>query len=288
MNGLRRALAVVAVAALAFPAVAQFSIQETYASGIITNRLGETMPMRVWRKYAPKDCPVPVVVLLHGSGTCGQDNASQLGDFSSFHTSVLIDDTLPPALYIIPQCTAANPWVRTIAFTADYRQPRYPAPALRTVKEYLEALVKEGTADPDRLYIGGFSLGGFGTWDAIQRWPGFFAAALPVCGGGSIQEVPVRNATQTALWIFHGSADGNVSVDCSRRMVAALTQAGAAPKYTEYPNAGHGIWQRALGDTAVIRWLFRQRRGHRESEDTEPTSALGGFFRQLKAYVTPK
>lgn len=288
MSSLRRALASLVVAVLAFPAAAQFSIQETYAAGIITNRLGETMPMRVWRKYEPKDCPVPVVVLLHGSGESGQDNLKQLASFSSFHTSVLLDDTLPPALYLIPQCTSANPWVRAVAFKPDYRQPRYPAPALRTVKEYLEALVKEGTADPDRLYIGGFSLGGFGTWDAIQRWPGFFAAALPICGGGSIQEEPVRNAIQTAIWAFHGSADGNVPVDCSRRMVAALSQAGATPKYTEYPNAGHGIWQRALGDTAVIRWLFRQRRGCREAGEAESGSALGSFFRQLKEYVTPK
>lgn len=288
MRPLRQALAFVATLAWSLPAMAQFSIQETYAPGVITNSFGETMPMRVWRKYAPKDCPVPVVVLLHGSGECGQDNLKHLAAFSAFHNAILLDDTLPPALYLIPQCTSANPWVRTIAFSPDYRQPRYPAPALRTVKESLDALVREGIADPDRLYIGGFSLGGFGTWDAIQRWPGFFAAAVPVCGGGSVQEAPVRNAAQTAVWAFHGSADGNVPVDCSRRMVAALTQAGAAPKYTEYPNAGHGIWQRALGDTALIRWMFRQRRGRREADGEGADSALGGFFRQLKEYVTPK
>lgn len=283
-----RWLPLLAALAAALPAAAQFSIQETYSPGVITNGFGETMPMRVWRRYEPKDLPVPVVVLLHGSGQSGQDNLKQLDTFSDFHNSVLIDDTLPPALYLIPQCTPANPWVRTIAFTADYRQPRYPAPALRTVKEYLDTLVKKGIADPERLYIGGFSLGGFGTWDAIQRWPGFFAAAVPVCGGGSVQETPVRNAAQTAVWVFHGSADGTVPVDCARRMVAALTQAGASPKYTEYPNAGHVIWQRAFGDTALIRWMFRQRRGHREAEGDNSDSMLGGLFRQLKAYVTPK
>lgn len=270
--------------AMATWAKAQFSIQEMYSPEVITNSFGETMPMRVWRHYKPEDRPVPVVLLLHGSGQSGKDNLKQLETFTAFHNSVLIDDTLPPALYVIPQCTAANPWVRTIAFKEDFRQPRYPAPALRTVKEYLDALIKEGTADPERLYIAGFSLGGFGTWDAIQRWPNFFAAAIPICGGGSVEELPIRNAATTSIWAFHGGADGTVPPACSRRMIAALTQVGVSPKYTEYPNAGHVIWQRALGDSAVIRWMFRQRRGHVESSD----QTLGGFFRQLKEYVTPK
>ena len=30
----------------------------------------------------------------------------------------------------------------------------------------------------------GLSMGGYGTWDAIQRRPEFFAAAVPICGGG--------------------------------------------------------------------------------------------------------
>ena len=30
----------------------------------------------------------------------------------------------------------------------------------------------------------GLSMGGYGTWDAIQRRPDFFAAAVPICGGG--------------------------------------------------------------------------------------------------------
>lgn len=274
----------VAVAACAAVAQAQYSMAELFAGGVITNSMGETMPVRVWRHYEKKDLPVPVVVLLHGSGECGRDNAKQLSCFAAMHTTLLVDEEIPPSLWALPQCTPASPWVRTIAFKPDYRQPRYPAPALRTVKEWLDGLIKEGIADPDRIYIGGLSLGGFGTWDAIQRWPNYFAAAVPVCGGGSIEEEPVKNAATTPVWAFHGSADPSVPVDCSRRLVSALMQSGATPKYTEFQNAGHNVWPRVWGDSAVWRWLFRQRRGEKTRDGGDSGR---GFFSSLLEYVTP-
>jgi hypothetical protein len=64
-------------------------------------------------------------------------------------------------------------------------------------------------------------------------------------------------------------------------MVAALTTAGAEPKYTEYKNLGHNVWTRAFSDTALLKWVFRQRRGKKESSQK-------GFWGRLKAYVTPQ
>jgi predicted peptidase len=239
---------------------AQFSIHDVFVRESITNRQGERLPARVWRNYTPEDLPVPVLVMLHGSGECGTDNAKQLAPFKALHRQLLLlDDT--PVLVILPQCTMQNPWVRKLAFTADYKQPRYAAPALRTVKEHLEMLVSQGIADPKRLYLGGYSLGAFGTWDAIQRWPETFAAAIPICGGGSLEEKAIEHATKTSLWVFHGAADMNVKVDCSRRLVRALGDAGAYPHYTEYPTAGHAIWDQALGDLRLYEWLFDQRLG---------------------------
>lgn len=280
---LQRVVLVCAVTAGAVAAQAQFAINEMFTPTTITNHLNETMPVRVWRNYKASDLPVPVLVLLHGSGECGQDNAKTLAPFTAIHRQALIDDDVPPALYLIPQCTQRNAWVRSLAFKEDYRLPRYPAPALRTVKEYLDQLVADGVVDPDRIYIGGLSLGGFGTWDAIQRWPNYFAAAVPICGGGSVQEEAIQAATTTSVWVFHGEADTSVPVACSRRMVAAMTKAGVTPKYTEYPKTGHNVWGRAFQDTALLKWVFRQRRG-----EPDGSGDSSGFWGRIKAYVTPE
>ncbi len=261
-------------------AQAQFLIQEVFKAEAIVNAAGEKMPLRAWHKYEKKDLPVPVVVLLHGSGECGQDNITQLSNFKALHQSVLIDDTLPPALYLIPQCTTRNAWVRNIAFKEDYRLPRYPAPALRMVKEHLDKLVADGVADRERLYIAGLSLGGFGVWDAIQRWPNTFAAAIPLCAGGSVEETAIQNAATTSIWVFHGSADQAVPVACAQRMVAALARADKPPKYTEYARTGHNVWDRALGDSATLHWMFRQRLGKEDPgpENEGIMSTIGDYL----------
>ena len=113
--------------------------------------------------------------------------------------------------------------------------------------------------DPARIYATGISMGGYGTWDAVQRRPGLFAAALPICGGGDtacamrIRDVPI--------WCFHGDADGAVPVCRSRNMVAALWAVDGKIRYREYPGVGHNCWARTYGDDAVLAWLFSQRKG---------------------------
>lgn len=267
-----RSLFMACVIVIGTIAHAQFSIHDAFKREKIVNKQGESLPARVWHNYTPEDLPVPVIVMLHGSGECGIDNGKQLMSFKNLHKQLLLQEH-QPVMVILPQCTMQNAWVRKIAFTSDYKHPRYAAPALRIVKEHLDTLVDQGIADPDRLIIGGLSLGGFGTWDAVQRWPETFAAAIPMCAGGSIEEAPIKAATTTSLWVFHGAADRNVNVDCSRRMVRALGDAGAYPKYTEYPTAGHVIWDMALDDPKLYEWLFEQRRGSvTTAPDPEATS----------------
>lgn len=253
---------------------AQFSLADAFVPTTLTNAQGETLPARVWHHYEKKDLPVRVLVLLHGSGECGTDNATQLNVFATFYRKVLVDLDAPPMMVIIPQCPKQSPWVRRLAMTEDYRAPRYPAPALRTVKEHLEQLIAEGIADPDRIMIGGFSLGAFGAWDAIQRWPEMFAAAIPICGGASVQLVEVQNAAKVSTWVFHGDQDTSVNVECSRRIVKALDEYGKRPRYTEFQGAGHAIWNRVFEMRDFYPWLYRQKRGKVETQ-VDPNSFKG-------------
>ncbi|MFM8185355.1 MAG: prolyl oligopeptidase family serine peptidase, partial [Alphaproteobacteria bacterium] len=42
--------------------------------------------------------------------------------------------------------------------------------------------------DSNRVYVTGLSMGGFGTWELLQRYPEKFSAAIPVCGGGDLKQ----------------------------------------------------------------------------------------------------
>jgi len=105
-------------------------------------------------------------------------------------------------------------------------------------------------------------MGGYGTWEAIERWPNYFAAAAPIAGAGD----PSKASTLTHLpiWAFHGSADRTVPVSGSRDMIDAISAAGGNPRYTEFPGAGHGVWGYvyslgASGNaTDFFPWLFSQ------------------------------
>ena len=104
-------------------------------------------------------------------------------------------------------------------------------------------------------------MGGFGTWDAIQRYPERFAAAVPVCGGGDTAYA--KHIAQIPIWAFHGDSDTVVKVERSREMIAAIKDAGGAPRYTELPGVSHDSWTAAYTDGDLYAWLFSQTRSDR-------------------------
>ena len=127
----------------------------------------------------------------------------------------------------------------------------------------MDALQKQYTTiDPNRLYVTGLSMGGYGTWEAIERWPNYFAAAAPIAGAGDPSKASVL--THLPIWAFHGSADTTVPVSGSRDMINAISAAGGNPRYTEFPDAGHAVWGYvySLGASSSVSgffpWLFSQ------------------------------
>jgi predicted peptidase len=126
---------------------------------------------------------------------------------------------------------------------------------LTLVIELIDALQKEFQIDSKRIYVTGQSMGGFGTWSIITQYPGRFAAAVPICGGGELSEA--AKAKDIPIWAFHGTADKVVSVDYTRRMIAALYAAGAKPLYWEYQGADHsGTAERAYCEPELVSWMF--------------------------------
>ena len=127
---------------------------------------------------------------------------------------------------------------------------------MQVLMELIGDAIKRFRIDTNRIYITGLSMGGHGTFDALQRYPHFFAAAVPVCGSGDISKA--GTIAHIPLWMFGGADDPSVNPNLLYNMVNALLKTGAHPGFTQYPGVGHFSWIAAYSDPMMIEWLFNQ------------------------------
>jgi predicted peptidase len=234
-----------------------FSQSSRFSFNNYTNGKGDTLYYRQLYPDADTMRKYPLVIFLHGSGERGNDNEAQLKwGVMNFAT----DENMVrhPAFVIAPQCPEKISWsnfLREKNSTVAHLQPS-PSKPMELLIELIHHLVKTERIDSNRIYITGLSMGGFGTYDAIERYPHLFAAAVPVCGGGDVSKV--ASIAHLPIWIFHGAEDPAVNPVYSHDMLLALTKAGAHPGFTQYPETGHFSWLAAYSDASMIEWLFRQ------------------------------
>lgn len=247
------------IAAICLYGSLQAQVPSNFSPRLYTNGKGDTL---LYRQLTPDANPkrhYPLLIFLHGAGERGSDNISQLKwGVQNFATEQML--LKYPAVIIAPQCPANSNWVttgndRTAVISPFNAQPTKPMELLLALIKKLRA---EGNIDTSRIYITGMSMGGFGTFDAIEREPGLFAAAVPVCGGGD----PAKAAAiaKLPLWLFTGAEDPIVTPEFSLNMLEALWKAGARPGFTMLPEVGHFSWLGAYTDPLMIEWLFRQRK----------------------------
>ena len=164
-----------------------------------------------------------------------------------------------PAVLLFPQCPQNVMWIEQSWSLPEHEMTPEPTPQLKHALELLDSVIGQEKCDAERVYISGISMGGFGTWEALSRRPAFFAAAIPVCGGGDVRQAP--KLKDIPIRVFHGSEDSVVNVKRSRDMVAAIRAAGGTKiSYTEYPGVNHNSWAATYADHDNLRWLFSQSR----------------------------
>lgn len=221
--------------------------------------LGGRLLYRIFKpaNYDPKK-KYPLILVLHGASSRGTDNRSQLANSNGplYWASPAVQN-LQEAFVVAPQSDPqyAPTWVRS------WRPPARPNPKRPEPLELAVSLVKqlgsEFSLDSDRLYLVGFSMGGFGAWIGASRHPDLFAAAVPIAGGGDPSHIP---GTSAKIWAFHGTTDKTVPIRRSRQMVDALKKAGATVRFTEYPGVGHEAWRLVYQEPELPQWLFEQSR----------------------------
>lgn len=266
MRSLRCASVMLALVAISVPGWAEGpDLRGRLQKRVFTNVQGDSLPYRLFvpAKYE-RTQKYPLILFLHGAGERGSDNEAQLK-----HAQVLrfISDEVQarhPCFLVAPQCPVSGDrqqsrWAEVYwGLEPPSQTPGQPTKPMRLTMELLDALANEYSIDPERRYVTGLSMGGYGAFDLCVRRPNDFAAAVPICGGAD--DSKAGRIAHVAFWVFHGDADRAVPVSRSRSIVAALKAAGGDPKYTEYPGVGHNSWEKAYNEPELVEWLFRQRR----------------------------
>jgi len=188
----------------------------------------------------------PLMLFLHGAGERGSDiwkvtahgppkNVAQNPDF--------------PFIVVSPQCPDGEVW------------------SSESLLALLDKVMKELKVDPERVYLTGLSMGGYGTWDLGLKHPEKFAAIVPICGGGELiwtllAEGEKKQALQSlGVWAFHGGKDPIVPLDESQRMIDLLKKTGVKDaKLTVYPEAGHDSWTETYRNPELYEWLLSHSR----------------------------
>ena len=216
----------------------------------------DTLPYRLYlsqKAYTMTEA-LPMVIFLHGAGERGNDNCMQLKHCIKY----FLDDTVTsryPFLLMAPQCPNERRWVNTDWSLPEHTMDSMPTAELRGVMAVLDSLTACGAVDSTRVYICGISMGGFGTWYALQRWPEKFAAAIPICGGGDPAYAKVMK--DIPIYIFHGLQDGVVMPSRSIQMYDALQKVGNKEAVlVTYPELGHGCWDESFSTLGLFKWLF--------------------------------
>ena len=188
-------------------------------------------------------------------GERGSDNLAQLGHFP--HRVIREDHFADkPCFVLAPQCPEDDTWSRW-----DEPDNPDPTPAMRGAIAAIDRIMMEENVDPDRVYLVGLSMGGYGTWDLAARQPERFAAIVPVCGGGNPSTM--HRLADLPTWAFHGTADRVVPETRTVALVEAIRSAGGTPRYSALAGVGHNSWDTAFGpaeEGGAMDWLFQQRR----------------------------
>jgi predicted peptidase len=224
----------------------------------------------------------PLVLLLHGVGERRDPHMTDLQNQEKIFRNSFIqvwgkNYAAPynpniqqhwPCFVVIPQMTNTQQWIDADVHAGSYVQTPQPDAPLSQAKELLDALQQEyAQIDANRLYVTGFSNGGSGTWDAIERWPNYFAAAAPIAGASDPSQA--EKLVNQPVWAFYGAKDTDVPVASARKMIEAMKAAGGEPRYTEFPTLEHGavVWSTVYattGDATYVKdffpWLFAQQR----------------------------
>lgn len=208
----------------------------------------------------------PIILFLHGRGERGTEGMwqTQIG----LPLEVRDHPERWPFIIVLPQCPFSNYWT----------DPEMQNMAMAA----LDQEAREFHADPERTYLTGLSLGGYGAWELARQHPQRWAAIAVAAGGvfwsyaperwqqaGTLPAQYARPLSRTPVWMFHGAQDNVVVPRQSELMFEAFKAVGGHVRLWIYQGLRHDCWDRAFNEPELPRWLL----AHRLNSKPEPSFA---------------
>ncbi len=184
----------------------------------------------------------PLLIFLHGSGEIGNSS-----------TDVKVLDKIlvngPPKLIKAGQWHPKYPMV---VASAQCHESWWDRDKLKKFTEFIMATYRVDTV---RIYMTGLSMGGYGTWDQLTKFGGkaHITAAVPISGGGAMNPIWTKRASQFPIWAFHGEADHTVLPDYDKQMWSGINalNPNVRMKLTMYAGVGHDAWTRTYSGSGI-------------------------------------
>jgi len=199
----------------------------------------------------------PILLFLHGNGSRGDDNISHINNTGGtvVRTVTSLAEYKNDVIIIAPQCKNGEQWVDADPKKGNYTFQNSPAQCMNEVIALLDFWLGHISYDSDRIYLWGNSMGAFGCWDLMCRYPDRFAGAVCVCGCGDLKFAP--KLTHINISIHHGTEDTTVPFNGNYDMYNSILDAGGEKvSFTSYEGKDHNISGITGSDRALIDWLF--------------------------------
>ncbi len=181
-----------------------------------------------------EDKKYPLVIFLHGAGARG-DNTDILRNYSSF---LKLKERQKRGYVLLAPLCSVNNWNEVMAYLIKL------VDRVRNF-EYI---------DKKRVYLTGNSMGGYGTWELASLRADWFAAIMPVCGGG--MKWMINTLTDMPVRTFHGICDVRVDPIESLEIVKALNREGGNAELILFPKLEHNCWDKVYTTEENFDWLL--------------------------------
>ncbi len=167
------------------------------------------LPIR-YGYYVPErlDAKKALIVFLHGAGEGGQDlPIAWSGNKVTALTEEEIQRRFGGAFVLVPQCDTM--WLDDGSHQyGDSGKSMYTEALKFLIDEFIEK--NRAVIDPNRVYLGGDSNGGFMTLRMLMSYPDLFAAAFPICEAmidTRVSDGDIARLKDIPLWFTHAKND---------------------------------------------------------------------------------